>query len=109
MSRAAILSIRNATARPRLVLLEPWGREFLLDSEEKLEIVGRPGPGGAGLRVVESERVTVVYVENASGVRAIKDGMGHDLDPPPVARTIAHPVPPADGGLNPMWDRDMDG
>jgi hypothetical protein len=109
MSHAARLSIHNATSRSRIVMLEPWGREFVLDVDEKLEVAARSGPGGAGLRVVEADARTLVFVENGSAVRVIKDGVAHDLDPQPIVRTIAHQIGPARRGGHPMWDRDLGG
>ncbi len=45
MSQALSMSIHNATQRSRVVLMEPWGLEFLLVLNEKLEITARSGPG----------------------------------------------------------------
>ena len=80
MSEPLSMSIHNATARSRIVMLEPWAREFLMDVNEKLEIVAWPGPGGVGLRVVETHHLTLVFVEGCFGVRVIKEGMTHNLE-----------------------------
>jgi hypothetical protein len=109
MSHALSLSVHNATSSSRIVMLEPWGREFILAVDEKLEIVARPGPIGAGLRVVEADQRTLVFVEGCSGVRVIKDGMTHDLEPEVIIEAAAPRALPARGSANPMWDRDLDG
>src|SRR5436309_3436888 len=79
MSRALSLSIQNASGRLRIVMLEPWGREFLLTVDEKLEVTARDGSAEAGLRLVESDNRTLVFVEGCSGVYVVKDGVTHDL------------------------------
>jgi hypothetical protein len=89
-------------------MLEPWGREFLLAVDEKLEIAAIPGPGGAGLRMVEADQLTVVFVEGCSGVRVIKDGVTHDLEPEVVVEATAPRALPVRGAANPMWDRELD-
>ncbi len=109
MSHALSLSIHNATARSRNVMVEPWGREFVLAVDEKLQIDAWPGPRGAGLRVVEADQLTLVFVEGCSGVRVIKDGVIHDIEPEVIIEATAPHVLPARGAANPMWDRDLDG
>jgi hypothetical protein len=109
MSHALSLSVHNATSRSRNVMLEPWGREFTLAVDEKLEIAAFPGPGGAGLRVVEADQLTVVFVEGCSGVRVIKDGVIHELEPEVIIEATVPHVLPARGSASPMWDRELDG
>ena len=109
MSRDLSLSIHNATVRSRIVMLEPWGREFLLAVDEKLEVAARPGSGGAGLRLVEADDRTLVFVEGCSGVCVNKGGVTHNLDPEEIAGAIAPRVLPTRGTADPMWDRDLDG
>jgi hypothetical protein len=109
MSHALSLSVHNATSGSRTVMLEPWGREFVLAVDEKLEIAAWPGPGGAGLRVVEADQLTLVFVEGCFGVRVIKDGLIHDIDREVIVEPPVPHVLPARGAANPMWDRDLDG
>ena len=108
MSHALSLSIQNASARLRIVMLEPWGREFLLRVEEKLEITAWAGSPGAGLRLVESDNRTVVFVEGCSGVRVFKEGMAHDLDSESSPRAIVPQTTTTGRRRDPMWDRDLD-
>jgi hypothetical protein len=108
MSRTLSLSIQNASERLRIVMLEPWGREFLLRLEEKLEITAWAGSAGAGLRLVESDNRTLVFVQGCSGVRVIKEGVAHDLD---LGSNLPAPAPPTvtnGGHRDPMWDRYLD-
>jgi hypothetical protein len=109
MSHALSLSVHNATSGSRTVMLEPWGREFVLAVDEKLEIAAQPGPGDARLRVVEADQVTLVFVEGCFGVRVIKDGLAHDIDQEVVVEADAPQALPARRSANPMWDRDVDG
>jgi hypothetical protein len=109
MSQALSMSIHNATQRSRVVLMEPWGLEFLLVLNEKLEITARSGPGGAGLRVVEADHRTLVFVEGCSGVRVIKDGMTYNLGPEAIDEAPAPRASPVRRAVDPLWDRDLDG
>ena len=61
-------------------MLEPWGREFLLGLDEKLEITARAGSPEPDLRLVESNNRTLVFVEGCSEVCVIKDGVTDNLD-----------------------------
>ena len=109
MSQALSMSVHNATQQSRVVLLEPWGLEFVLVLNEKLEITARSGPDGAGLRVVEADHRTLVFVEGCSGVRVIKDGMTYNLGPEAIDEAPAPRALLARSGVDPMWDRDIDG
>ncbi len=109
MGRTLSLSIQNAGTRLRIVLLEPWGREFLLRSEEKLEVTAWAGSAGAGLRMVETDNRTLVFVEGCSGVRVIKEGVAHDLDRKATVGAVAPQTGPTRRPRDPMWDRDLDG
>jgi len=109
MSRTLSLSIQNASVRLRIVMLEPWGREFLLTVDEKLEVTARAGSAEAGLRLVESDNRTVVFVEGCSGVCVIKDGVTHNLDLEAIVGTPAPQILPPHRPADPMWDRDLDG
>jgi hypothetical protein len=109
MSRTLILSIQNASSRLRIVMLEPWGREFLLALDEKLEITARPGSPVPGLRVVESDNRTLVFIEGCSKVCVIKDGVTSNLDLEPTTETTAPQVPASLRTSDLMWDRDLDG
>ena len=109
MSRTLSLSIQNASERLRIVMLEPWGREFLLRVEEKLEITAWAGSAGAGLRLVESDNRTLVFVEGCSRVRVIKEGVTHDLDLESNPWALAPQTATNGGHRDPMWDRDLDG
>jgi hypothetical protein len=109
MSQTLSLSIQNAGARLRIVMLEPWGREYLLRLEEKLEIAAWAGSTGAGFRVVETDNRTLVFVEGCSRVRVIKEGVTHDLDHEVSPRELAPFLARTPGPRDPMWDRDFDG
>jgi hypothetical protein len=109
MSRTLSLSIQNASVKLRIVMLEPWGREFLLTVDEKLEITAPAGSAEAGLRLVESNNRTVLFIEGYSGVRVIKDGVTHNLDLEAIAGTAAPQILPPHRTGEPMWDRDLDG
>jgi hypothetical protein len=110
MSRTLSLSIQNASARLRIVILEPWGREFLLTIGEKLEVItARAGSVDAALRLVESDNRTLVFVEGCSGAWVIKDGVTHNLDLEAIAGTTAPQIFPTHATRDPLWDRDLDG
>jgi hypothetical protein len=109
MSQVLSMSIHNATQRSRVVLLEPWGLEFMMVPNEKLEITARSGPDGAGLRVVEADHRTLVFVEGCSAVRVIKDGMTYNLGPEAIDEVPAPRALPARRDVDPMWDRALDG
>ena len=109
MSRALNLSIQNASTRLRIVMLEPWGREFLLTVDARLEITARAGSAEAGIRLVESDNRTLVFVEGCFGVCVIKDGVTHHLDLETTAGTTEPQTLPTRRTRDPMWDRDLDG
>ena len=54
MRHTLSLSIRNAGGSSRIVIMEPWGREFALDVDEELEVTARPGSADTAIRVVEA-------------------------------------------------------
>jgi hypothetical protein len=109
MSRTLSLSIQNAGTRLRIVMLEPWGREFLLRLDEKLEVTAWAGSAGAGLRMVETDNRTLVFVEGCSGVRVIQQGVIHDLDREATVGSVAPQTIRARRPQDPLWDRDLDG
>jgi hypothetical protein len=109
MSRALSLSIHNATVRSRTVMLEPWGREFPLAADEKLEVTARPGSGGVGLRLVETDDRTLVFVEGCSWVCVNQGGVTHNLDAEAIVGAVAPRISPTRRTADPMWDRDLDG
>ena len=51
MRHTLSLSIRNAGGSSRIVVMEPWGREFALDVDEELEVAARPGSADTAIRV----------------------------------------------------------
>src|SRR5215470_10921833 len=105
MSRIQSLSVQNASVRLRIVMLEPWGREFLLRVDEKLEVTAHAGSADASLRLVESDNRTVIFVEGYSEVCVIKDGVSHNLDLEAIVGTTAPQVLPTQRTPDPMWDR----
>jgi hypothetical protein len=109
MSRTLSLSIQNASMRLRIVMLEPWGREYLLTVDEKLEVTARAGSAEASLRLVESDNRTLVFVRGCSGVCVIKAGVTHNLDLEAIVGTTAPQIVPTQRTLDPMWDRHLDG
>ena len=108
-SRTLGLSIQNASTTLRIVMLEPWGNEFLLTVNEKLEVTARARSADADLRLVESDFRTLVFVEGCSEVCVIKDGVTTNLDLESIAATTAPPNLPRSRTRDPMWDRDLDG
>jgi hypothetical protein len=109
MSRVLVLFVHNASTRSRIVMLEPWGREFVLREYEKLEVTGQPASTEATLRVVESDDRTLIFVEDCSAVCVIRDGVSHELGLETIAETSETQVLPTRRGPDPMWDRDLDG
>ncbi len=109
MSQALSLSIHNATERSRVVLLEPWGLEFVMVLDEKLGITAQSVHEGAGLRVVEADHRTLVFVEGCFGVCVTKDGVTYNLGPEPIAEAPASRRLLTLTQVDPMWDRDLDG
>jgi hypothetical protein len=103
------LSIQNAGGRSRSVILEPWGREFALDADEKLEVNARPGPGNTAIRVVEADHRTLIFAPGCFEVCVIKEGVIHHLALQAVVGTTTPQIMPTHGAFGPMWDRDLDG
>jgi hypothetical protein len=101
------LSVQNATPRLRIVVFEPWGREFLLTLNEKLEVLAWVASEGPDLRVVESSNRTLVFVAGCSEVRVIKGGVTHNLEPIVEAAVVQAPLTRT--LEDPLWDRDLDG
>jgi hypothetical protein len=108
MRHTVSLSIKNASERLRIVSLEPWGHEFLLTLDEKLEVTASAETAEAGFRLVESNNRTLIFVEGCSGASVIKDGLSHDLDLDPIVGTTETEILPAQRIRDPMWDRDLD-
>jgi hypothetical protein len=109
MSHTLSLSIRNVSVRLRIVMVEPWGREFLLTLDEKLEVTARAESAQSGFRLMESNNRTLVFVEGCSGVSVIKDGSTHNLDFEAITGTSEPELLPTHRTGHPMWDRDLDG
>jgi hypothetical protein len=109
MSHALSLSIQNAGGGSRIVILEPWGRDFALGVGEKLEVTARPGPDGTAIRVVEADHRTLIFAPGCFEVCVIKDGEIHNLALEAIVGTAAPEILPTHGVLDPMWDRDLDG
>ena len=108
MSHTLRLSIRNASVRLRIVRLEPWGREFLLPLDKKLEVTTEAKSAQASFRLMESDDRTQVFVEGCSDVSVLMDGATHNLDLEAIAGT-SKPVPvPTHRTGHPMWDRKLD-
>jgi hypothetical protein len=104
MSRNLRLSFHNASEAPRVVRIEPWGREFPIDLDERLEVIARTGTSPS-LRVVEATSVTLVYTEGCDTLCVVQDGVLHVLEPPAA---VAEAASPPDSDADPMWDRDLD-
>ena len=109
MSQNQRVSIQNASMTMRIVLVEPWGREFLLRVDEKLEVTAHAESADASLRLVESDNRTVIFVEGYSEVCVIKDGVSHNLDLEAIVGTTAPQILPTQRTPDPMWDRVLDG
>ncbi len=108
MSHTLRLSIRNASSRLRIVRLEPWGREFPLTRDEKLEVTSQAKSAQASFRLMESDDRTQVFAEGCSDVSVLKDGATHNLDLEAMAGTSEHELLAAHRTGHPMWDRDLD-
>jgi hypothetical protein len=102
------LSIRNASLSLRIVRLEPWGREFALTLDEKLEVTSQPKSAQACFRLMESDDRTQVFVEGCFDVTVLKDGATHNLDLEALAETSKRELLPSLSKRGPMWDRDLD-
>ena len=109
MNHTFSLSIQNAGGSSRIVILEPWGRDFALDAGERLEITARPGPGNTDIRVVEADHRTLIFAAGCFEVCVIQAGVTHNLALEALAGTTTRQIMPTQGVLNPMWDRDLDG
>jgi hypothetical protein len=109
MNHTLSLSIQNAGGGSRIVILEPWGREFALDADEKLEITARPGPGNTAIRVVEADHRTLIFAPGCFEVCVIQEGVTHNLALEALDGTSTPQIMPTHGVADPMWDRDLDG
>lgn len=108
MSNTLRLSIRNASVRLRTVRLEPWGREFLLTLDKKLEVTAEAKSTQARFRLMEADDRTLVFVEGCTDVIVLMDGATHNLDLQTTGGK-SEPVPlSAQRTGQPMWDRDLD-
>jgi len=108
MSHTLSLSIRNASFRLRIVRLEPWGREFPLTRDQKLEVSAQAKSEQARFRLMESDERTQVFAEGCSDVSVLKDGATHNLDLEAIAGTSEPQLLPTHRSGHPMWDRDLD-
>jgi hypothetical protein len=108
MSHTLSLSIRNASLRLRIVRLEPWGREFPLTLDEKLEVTSQAKSAQASFRLMESDDRTQVFVEGCFDVSVLKDGATHNLDLEAMAGKCEPGLLPTPRTGPPMWDRDLD-
>jgi hypothetical protein len=108
MSHTLRLSIRNASPRLRIVRLEPWGREFPLTLDEKLEVTAQAKSEQASFRLMESDDRTRVFAEGCFDVSVLKDGATHNLDLEAMAGTSEHELLPTRRPGHPMWDLDLD-
>jgi hypothetical protein len=106
--RPLSLSIQNAGTSPRVVILEPWGWEFTLDVDEKLEVTAQPGPGEPSLRLVEADRRTLIFAAGCSNPCVTQEGPTRSLTPTALAVTTNRPPMGIREILDPMWDRDLD-
>jgi hypothetical protein len=109
MSQTLSLTIQNAGGGTRIVIIEPWGRDFALGVDEKLEVTARPGPDGAAIRVVEADHRTLIYAPGCFEVCVIQDGVTHNLALEEIVGTAFPQILPSHGVLDPMWDRHLDG
>jgi hypothetical protein len=108
MSQILRLTIRNASVRLRIVRVEPWGREFPLTLDEKLEVTAQAKSSQASFRLMESDDRTQVFVEGCSDVRVLKNGATHDLDLEATAGTSKRELLSTHRTGHRMWDRDVD-
>src|SRR5262249_24596385 len=106
---ASVVTIQNESPRLRGGIVEPWGGEFPLNPGERLKVVVSAGSMGAKLRMMESDRRTVVYIEGRHGVTVIQCAMRHNLNREAVAAGVDGHVFRDHPTRNPMWDRDIDG
>jgi hypothetical protein len=104
MSQTLSLSIQNAGEGTRIVIIEPWGRDFALEVDEKLEVTARPGTGGTAIRVVEANHRTLIFASGCFEVCVIQDGVTHNLALEELVGTASPHILPNHGILDPMWD-----
>jgi hypothetical protein len=109
MSQTLSLSIQNAGGGTRLVIIEPWGRDFALEVDEKLEVTARTGPDGAAIRVVEADQRTLIFAPGCFEVCVIQGGVTHNLTLEETVGTAFPQILPNHRVLDPMWDRHLDG
>jgi hypothetical protein len=109
MSHTLNLTIQNAGGSSRVVIIEPWGRDFTLDVGEKLEVTARPGPDNTAIRVVEADHCTLIFAPGCFEVCVIKEGVTRNLGSEALVGTTPPQILQAHEGLDPMWDRDLDG
>ncbi len=108
MSHTLSLSIRNASSRLRVVRLEPWGREFPLSLDKKLEVTAQAKSAQASFRLMESDDRTQVFAQGCSDVSVLLDGTTHNLDLEAAAGRSEPVLLSTHKTGHPMWDRDLD-
>ena len=108
MRHTVSFSIKNASERLRIVSLEPWGHEFLLTLDEKLEVTASAETADAGFRLVESNNRTLIFVEGCSGACVTKNAVAHILELDAISETTAPQNLRTQTIPDPMWDRDLD-
>jgi hypothetical protein len=102
------LSIRNASLSLRIVRLEPWGREFSLRLDEKLEVTSRAKSAQACFPLMESDDRTQVFAEGCVDVTVLKDGATYNLDLEAIAGTSKPVLLPTPSKRGRMWHRNLD-
>jgi hypothetical protein len=108
MTQTLKLSIRNASLNLRIVRLEPWGREFPLKLDEKLELTSQAKSAQACFRLMESDNRTQVFAEGCFDVTVLKDGATHNLDLEANAGTSKPELLPTLSKGGPTRGRDLD-
>jgi hypothetical protein len=106
MSGDIEVCFQNATGRLRTVRLEPWARHFLVEPDEKLEMVARGSAETPSLRVIEAGDSTLIYTERCDRVCVTQGGVVHELVP--VYGPTDSLAQPSRRDDHPMWDRDLD-
>ena len=64
----------NSRKRPHVISVEPWGEDFTLLPEEKLEVVAWGNSENPHFTAVESEDGTQIYIDGAQEFAVNQDG-----------------------------------
>jgi hypothetical protein len=79
------IGVWNSRKSPHVVWVEPWGDDYTLLADEKLEIVAIGKGNVPWFNVVEADRSTQVYCESTDDFEVFQNGRllksGHQRQP----------------------------